>query len=212
MEKIIQHFFRSGHSYNVCDRKFGLIEKKRKKATNIYVPDQWIELIKSAKETDPKFNVIEMKPSYFLSCESLLQRFCTNRKKTVEKEGINWFTFRKMTYEKILPFQIFFETYEDVTVKNDESFEFPPNLSKQLSISKRNFQNEHFIETELDQLYPNGRKISTEKKKDLLDLLEYISQPFHRFYTNIDHTNFEEEKENETILISDESDEETDMQ
>lgn len=27
LQSITQHFFRSGHSYNVCDRKFGIIEK-----------------------------------------------------------------------------------------------------------------------------------------------------------------------------------------
>lgn len=210
LKKITQQFFRSGHSYNVCDRKFALIEKKRKKAINIYVPNHWIELIKSAKQTDPKFNVIEMKPSFFLSCEKLLQNFCTNRKKTTNKEGVNWFTFRKMTYEKQNPFQIFFETYEDVACKYDETLEFPPNVTKQLPVAKRNFQRQDFIQTELDQLYPNGKRISTEKKNDLLDLLNYIPQPFHRFYTNIDHTDFEEEEQ--TILISDESDVETCVQ
>lgn len=145
LKTITQHFFRSGHSYNVCDRKFALIEKKRQKASNIYVPNQWVEVIKSAKVTDPKFNVIEMKPSYFLGCENLLNRFCTNRKKTIDNEGVNWFTFRKLVYQKDYPFQIFFETYDDIKSIYDETFEFPPNLLKQISITKRNFQRHDFI-------------------------------------------------------------------
>lgn len=108
------------------------------------------------------------------------------------------------------PFEIFFETYEDVVRKYDETLEFPPNCVKQFSIAKRNFQHDAFIQVELPQLYPNGRQISTEKKNDLLDLLSFIPQPFHRFYTTIDHTNVEKEEE-EVILISDESGDETDV-
>lgn len=210
LKKITQHFFRSGHSYNVCDRKFALIEKKRKKATNIYTPHQWAELIQTAKETDPKFNVIEMKPSNFVSCGILMQQFCTNRKKTIDNQSMNWFTFRKMIYEKQHPFQIYFETYGDIACKYDESLEFPPNQVKQFSIQKRNFQHENFIATELVQLYSNGRKISTEKKIDLLDLLKFIPQSFHHFYTNIDHSNFESEED--VVLISDDSGEESNVQ
>lgn len=151
-----------------------------------------------------------MKPAHFVSCEILLQQFCTNRKKTIDNETVNWFTIRKIIYEKQHPFQIFFETYEDVASKYDETIEFPPNLVKQLSIQKRNFQLQNFIKTELEQLYPNGRKISTEKKNDLLDLLRFIPASFHRFYTNIDHANFEDEEN--IILISDESGDEMNVE
>lgn len=38
LQSIKQHFYRPGHSYNVCDRKFAIIEKKRKKTEHIEVP------------------------------------------------------------------------------------------------------------------------------------------------------------------------------
>lgn len=31
LKSIIQHFYLSGHSYNVCDRMFGIIEKKNER-------------------------------------------------------------------------------------------------------------------------------------------------------------------------------------
>lgn len=41
---IEQKYFVSGHSYNSCDRNFALIEKKRKKSSDIFTPSDWVEL------------------------------------------------------------------------------------------------------------------------------------------------------------------------
>lgn len=164
LQSITQHFLRSGHSFNVCDRKFAIIEKKRKKVDTIYVPSQWKTLIENAKQTVPKFNVIEMKSTHFLGCERLLARFCTNRKKTVDNNEINWFTFRKIGYRKGHPMNLFFETYADVADKFDEKHEFRPDKTKTLCVAKKNMQREEFTRFELPLLYPEGRAISTQKK------------------------------------------------
>lgn len=195
LQSITQHFFRSGHSYNVCDRKFAIIEKKRKAVDAVYVPSQWTTLIENAKQTAPKFNVIEMKSTDFLSCERLLGQFCTNRKKTVEKKEINWFTFRKIGYRKGYPMNIFFETYADVAAKYDESVEFPVDKTKILSVAKKNMQLEEFIQFELPLLYPGGRAIATQKKADLIELLDLIPVEFRSFYTNLNHTDEVEQAE-----------------
>lgn len=137
LQSITQHFYRTGHSYNVCDRKFAIIEKKRKRVDTIYVPSQWKTLIENAKESTPKFQVIDMNSSHFMSCDQLLTTFCTNRKKTVDNEDINWFTFWKMGYRKGYPMTIFFETYADVAAKYDESYEIRPDKTKILSVAKK---------------------------------------------------------------------------
>lgn len=41
LTSIEQHFFVSGHSYNSCDRSFGLIEKQKRVTENIFIPDHW---------------------------------------------------------------------------------------------------------------------------------------------------------------------------
>lgn len=89
LQTITQHFYRSGHSYNVCDRKFAMIERKRKQISNVFLPSEWKTVIESAKQTLPKFQVIELNASHFYDCESLLHKFCTNRKKTVDKKELN---------------------------------------------------------------------------------------------------------------------------
>lgn len=84
---IAQFFFLSGHSYNVCDRKFSIIERKRRQVNNIYTPTEWKQLIENSKITLPKFTVTEMDKTSFKSC-SVLESVITNRKRTTTKESL----------------------------------------------------------------------------------------------------------------------------
>lgn len=193
LKSITQHFLRSGHSYNVCDRKFAIIEKKRKKVDTIYVPSQ-STLIENAKQTLPQFKVIEMNATNFLSCTCLLSQFCTNRKKTVDNKDLNWFKFRKIGYLKGFPMKLFFETYDDVALKYDESVEFHTDQTKILSVAKKDLKLDDFTKFELPLLYPEGRPIATPKKTDLMDLLDLIPAEFRGFYTNMNHTAADEQE------------------
>lgn len=172
----------------------------------IEVPSQWIDLIKNAKETDPKFQVIEMHASDFFSCEELLKKYCTNRKKTVDKKDLNWLNFRKICYKKEHPLELFFETYDDIASKYDERIEIKPDLTKLVSVKKKRFKIEDFVETQLPLLYPNGKSISTAKKLDLVDLLDFISIQHHKFYTNLKHDEEQpdEDIDCDVIVVSDE--------
>lgn len=205
LQSITQHFYRTGHSYNVCDRKFAMIERKRKQTSNVYVPSQWKTVIESTKSTLPKFEVIELNATHFMNCETLLSKFCTNRKKTVDKEEINWFTFRKIGYQKGHPMKLFFETYDDIASKYDESAEFEKDLTKILSVAKKSLNINEFIQFSLPILYPDGRAIATNKKADLLELLDLIPLEFRTFYTGLNHAENEltEKQIEEIIEISD---------
>lgn len=192
---ITQYFFRPGHSYNVCDRKFAIIEKKRKKVNTIYVPSQWKTLIEESKQTLPRFNVIELDGTNFLSCEGLPKEFCTNRKKTVDNQELNWFTFRQIGYRKGHPMKLFFETYDDIEAKYDESVEFIKDQTKILSVAKKGLTATHFTQYILPLLYPEGRSITIQKKADLVELIELIPLEFRAFYTNLNHTTGDEHAE-----------------
>lgn len=107
--KIIeQKYFVPGHSYNSCDRSFGVIEKERKKSCNIFTPNDWVELIKNSKKSEPKFHVTVMQENDFISCHEL-QPLIVNRKINTEKMKVNWFGFRSILYDKDKPFQIDFK-------------------------------------------------------------------------------------------------------
>lgn len=94
LERIEQHFFLPGHTYNSCDRSFGTIEMQKRKTENILLPQHWINVIRQAKKKEPTFVVVEMEKKDFFSSKSL-EKSVVNRKKTVSGEKINWFRFQK---------------------------------------------------------------------------------------------------------------------
>lgn len=186
LETIEQNFFMSGHSYNVCDRKFGIIEKKKRRTTNIFVPSQWKDLIADAKVTLPKFIVTELGKESFVSCQKL-QEICTNRKKTTDNEIVSWLKTHKITYKRGQPLLLFLEYYSDIDLKYSDTLENQIDVSKTLSIGKKGFICDDFKAAELPVLYPHGRPITADKKKDLLEILIYIPQEFHHFYVDLRH-------------------------
>ncbi|CAH1099071.1 unnamed protein product [Psylliodes chrysocephalus] len=60
IEQIDQKFLVSGNSYLPCDRDFGVIEREKRYHENIYIPDDWVKVIASAKKKHPKFQNIEL--------------------------------------------------------------------------------------------------------------------------------------------------------
>lgn len=105
LESIVQKYLVSGHSYNSCDRCFGLIEKHRKTTTDIFTPNNWVDLIKTSKRSEPKFNVELMHGHDFVSSTEL-QTMIVNPKKTANGTKINWFHIRSMKYRRDEPFNL----------------------------------------------------------------------------------------------------------
>lgn len=59
IEEIDHKFLVSGHSYLPCDQDFGLIEKNKKNFKEIYIPQNWLDVIKTAFKKQP-FKIIRM--------------------------------------------------------------------------------------------------------------------------------------------------------
>lgn len=167
---IEQKYFVSGHSYNSCDRSFGIIENERKKSSNIFTPNDWAELIRNAKKSEPNFQVTVMQGNDFLS-SSNLHSLIVNRKKNKEKEKINWFGFRSILYDKDKPFQIDFKYADDKT--------------QTISIAKKKIGPDALAQCDMTCLFPNGRAISDKKYTDIMLLLKYIPHEHHDFFKNI---------------------------
>ncbi|CAH1102846.1 unnamed protein product [Psylliodes chrysocephalus] len=64
IRQIIHQFSEPGHSFLPCDRCFGLIEKEKRKKEIVYLPYDWINLV---KKTSKKFRVIEVKQDMILN-------------------------------------------------------------------------------------------------------------------------------------------------
>lgn len=179
ISRIEQKYFIPGHSYNSCDRCFGLIEKQKKVTDEIFCPRHWVNLIRQAKKNEPKFVVTELSEhDFFSSAEQ--EKLIVNRKKSIDNEKINWFTIRKIINNASEPFVINLEIDGD-------------NITKSLDISKKDIKIEDFLFSEVRQL-PN-RTITKQKYDDLKSLLKFIPTEYHAFYTQLKHTDDNADKD-----------------
>nr|CAH7758580.1 unnamed protein product [Callosobruchus chinensis] len=86
--EIIDHKFPEvGHSYLDSDRDFGRIEQKLRREENIYVPDQYRQIIQQAS---PKNSVLTNMKSYFYDIDKLgASLHLTNKKKNTTGQKVN---------------------------------------------------------------------------------------------------------------------------
>lgn len=171
IEEIDHKFLVSGHSYLPCDQDFGLIEKQKKFFRDIFIPQDWNKVIESARKRSP-FKLIEMTFHDFFST-SELEKLITNRKISSNKSKVEWLKIQWLHYRKSHPFTIYYKYSNN-----------PHVLYDTVNIAKRNSVN---IDSgiQLNVLYPNGHKIDSKKKKDLLELISYIPPVFHDFYKKL---------------------------
>lgn len=188
LQIIDQKYFVSGHSYNSCDRCFGIIEKQKRITENIYVPDHWYNLIVQAKKSEPKFTVVKMESEDFFSSKQL-EKLIVNRKQSIDGKHFSWLKLQYIRYDRKDPFILYVKEYSE-----SDNFPF---LS--VSLQKRNILT--FDVIDLEQLYEkNGQKISIEKYEDLKSLLKYIPQKYHAFYNSIKHSNSKNTYKNNLYL------------
>lgn len=180
----------SGHSYNACDRCFGLIERERKKHEVIPTPNAWIQIISDSKKSEPKFTVNTMQTEDFFSSFSL-QQLIVNRKHDMEQKKVNWLKIRSMCYKKKSCFII--------EMRNEN------NEIQNVDLRKKKIEPEAFQTCELTFLFPNGHAITKQKFKDLMDLKKFLLPEYQQFYNDL---KFGEQLELDYGLASDFSDEE----
>jgi hypothetical protein len=94
-------FLVSGHSFLPNDADFGVIESASQKHTQIFSPENWIEIIKNSKRKHPKFVVQELKHHDFLSTKNL-EKNITNRKVTTDGYKFNWLKVVWFRFERSL--------------------------------------------------------------------------------------------------------------
>lgn len=158
----------SGHSYLACDQDFGLIEQQKRFHKHIYIPHDWLDVIKNARKSNP-FQVIEISKEHFKSSKQLEDNI-TNRKVNSDKSKVEWLKIQWIYFTSEKPYCMHYK------YSNNDTFEF-----FEVDLKKR-VTKEH---QELDVLFPNGRTIDYAKLKDLKSLLPYIPPIHHEFYNNL---------------------------
>lgn len=175
-ETIDLKFMVSGHSFLPNDSEFGVIESSSKKHQNIFVPQDWLDIIKNAKRKKPRYEVTRMERIEFLSTKAL-EEAIFNRKKDSANVPVNWLKIRWLRFERGQEFIIKFkETLSDLLPFRQINLQKPNQVGRNiLSLSS--------VKQEL--LYPHRRPISLAKKKDMEDLLPYIPPIHHQFFKNL---------------------------
>lgn len=195
LETIVQQFFVSGHSFNGCDRCFGLIDKQKDFTESIFIPDHWINIIAQAKKSEPKFTTIKMTREDFLSCKEI-ESAITNRKVGINGEKVSWLNMQKIVNNKTNPFEIIFEEYET-------------SPAIQVSLCKRGKKDnttDSLANYDLLPLYTKSRPIKRKKYDDLMKLVQYIPPEYRDFYKSL-HTDEEKKLKRKHKLAFDSSDE-----
>ncbi|KAF2363661.1 hypothetical protein FHG87_005576 [Trinorchestia longiramus] len=155
-------FMEPGHSYLPNDSDFGKIEKRKKKCGPIYCKETYSALI---KDSQPKsqFNVLDMSGK-FKNVHNLVEQ-----RKFVNANGES-FDFLKLKWYKVFQNN---SVHFRQTDGNDsiQHIEFP-------SLAES-------FETDL---HPSVQsiKISKEKYKDLMALLQFVPEVRHKFYKNLE--------------------------
>lgn len=174
-------FMIPGHSFLPNDTEFGIIERASKKHGTINVPDDWYNIIKTAKKKKPQFEVVQLQREEFLSTKPL-EDSITNRKKDTEGRKINWLKIRWLRFKKGAPFQI----------KINESFSEilgfrTLDISKKTSKGRpgRPVEVQTLLTVQQGQLYPTRRQMTFKKKEDMLSLLPYIPPIHHGYFRNL---------------------------
>lgn len=80
LKTILIRFLVSGHSYMSCDRDFACVEKAVRKTEKIFLPSEYIKIMKDCNKKNP-FHVTEMTTEDFLSAKPILNMI--NESKTL---------------------------------------------------------------------------------------------------------------------------------
>lgn len=174
VDTIDHKFLVSGHSYLPNDAEFGIIESASCRVAQVYSPDQWVDIIKTAKRKEPYSVVTEMKNADFLSTVAL-ENSTTIRKKTTCGYDFNWLNIRWLRFEGNHPLQFQFKE----TLNADTPF-YKVDLCK-----KKRGRQAHLYNIRQDFLYPSRRPVTKAKKNDMIDLLPYIPPIYHNYYKNL---------------------------
>lgn len=168
--RTIDHkFLVAGHTHMECDTDHSIIEKMKKKCNfPIEHPHDWVQLVRQSGKKKP-FKVTEMVSEDFMNFANLLKSQLINRK--ISTSGENWRNVCWLRYEKkslgILQYKTSLETLQPF-----ESVSFKRRGKSNILLRPKN-------------CYDGPVPITVEKKKNLIELLPYISRTWWDFYHNL---------------------------
>lgn len=169
IETIDHKFLISGHSYMECDQDFGIIEKYKKRQQYVFVPNDWVNIVKAASE---KFRVVRMRNESFKSIENMQK--VLDHKPIKGIRAMQWFRIQKSS-----PFTLLFKNSLDEDV---------PFQKVDMKQTRKKGRPTAASAINLDRSYNDSLPIKFAKYKDLQKLLNYLPPVNHDFYKTLKHT------------------------
>ncbi|KAL0821958.1 hypothetical protein ABMA28_005346 [Loxostege sticticalis] len=171
LDQINLKFLESGHSFLPNDTDFGKIECALKRQQRLYTPDDYIQVMKTCKKTNP-MQVHRMHNENFLSSLKL-EKNIVNRKKTIDGEKVSWLHTKEIMIKKDEMFKIY--------MKSNLNGDF-----KIVDLKKNVRGRQYFItKAEMKPLWPTGKPVPDAKLRDLKSMLHLIPQDSHDFYVKL---------------------------
>lgn len=172
--KIKHTFLEKGHTQNEGDSMHAVIENSKKHKI-IYVPNQWITLVRCAKIYGNPYLVYELSYEDFLDFKPLVENSEFNWKTSTDKQIIKWNSVKQITVSYETPFTL------NINYNLDRIFTITMSM---LNIKKRGkFQPRCVPLPAYEQKLP----LDKMKIKDLLSLCDkgLIPSCYHDFYRSL---------------------------
>ena len=169
LEFIEHKFLIPGHTHMECDTSHSLIERRKKTFQGpIEHPHDWAQLIRQTGKNKP-FSVTEMENNNFLNFSSVYKKQLKLRKVDSNGDIFQWKQVRWLRFYQNQPGVLFYKT-----TFGEEEF-------KSVRFTRRG----RCSRLQVPLRYSGPVTIAVEKKRDLMDLLQFISPVFHQFYKEL---------------------------
>lgn len=176
--KTVEHkFLESGHTFMEVDSMHSAIERA-KRCIPVYTMQDWLSIFRVARskrlrnKTSAPYTIKEMTFTDFVNLQDLSNTLIRNRTKDSSGQQVNWLLVKSFRFSKEKPGVIDFKYDHSSEYRSIQVFGKgrPPALPKQLA-----------------KLYKSQLPISSQKKKDLLNLCRTgaIPQEFHGWYKQL---------------------------
>lgn len=183
----IQHnFLIRGHTQNEGDTAHSVIEKaitRAKKSGPIYIPEQYISIIRGAKKTGKPFLVREMNYSDFVDLKALSDNINFNMNKNVKGDAIKTSEIVSIKFIKNDNNYRYRTTYKTENWEEAEAI-IEPNRNN-LRRGRGNVTS--INEVVLKPAYTSKIAITDRKKRDLLSLVEtnIVPRYYEKFFKDL---------------------------
>ncbi|KAL4704116.1 hypothetical protein ACJJTC_001043 [Scirpophaga incertulas] len=188
---INHHFFEVGHSQSEGDAMHALIER-RKKNKIIYVPQQWVTLIRCAKSVGEPYMVQEVNQDMILDFKQLLPYY-NNWEYDINNVKVFWSKIMHVIYTNDLPNIIKFQYQSlsdcDMIINLLQQKVIPLRAARRRPAKGPQNDGGEELPLNISRAYNMPLPISSAKYKDLVSLCKSNAIPaiYHSYYMALPH-------------------------